>query len=206
MISFAATELAKLSAPSVSTAKSGTRDHPTSCIPSTTPDNRPPPPTARTTKSGVVFSCSFDSRIMLACPSLCRKVFMRSVIPVIHLVGNKCHRNCEVSGLGHRAQIFKIFEKVSVKLFHIFCELNTLKGNLSNLLEICRVVPIFDISIVFKRRHFDYFCKRSSKILEKKKIIVNLKVLEESWYNFQGHHSLWRSTIWLQSKICSSSG
>ena len=51
-------------------ATTGTSVHPTLCIPCSTPDNSPPPPTDTTTMLGFSGSCSADSWITEATPSL----------------------------------------------------------------------------------------------------------------------------------------
>ena len=53
---------------------------------------------------------------------------------------------------------------------------------------------------------FWLFLERFIENNEKIKIIVNLKLLEENWYNLQENYSSWRSMIWWQVKTCSSSG
>ena len=62
--------------------------------------------------------------------------------------------------------------------------------------------------------YLDYFQNGGSLIIggkihqniEQIKIVVNFKLLKENWYNLPENYSLWRSIIWWQAKICSSSG
>ena len=65
---------ARLSAPLVSMATTGTPPHPTRCSPCTMPHRSPPPPTDTTSTSGLTpLSCLYSSKTMLEWPSLDRR-------------------------------------------------------------------------------------------------------------------------------------
>ena len=67
---------------------------------------------------------------------------------------------------------------------------------------ICRksAAEIYNIFIIFKMAAFWLFLWKVIEHFEQNKIIVNLKLLEENWYNLQENHNLWKAAIWWQAE------